>query len=102
MGGGIGSYGPAAYGGPSKGGKGGDWICPNCGDVVFASKPACRKCGTPKAAVPGGKAHVSKPGDWICPNCGDLVFATKEACRKCGTPKPFVDEYAPRYEIQSA
>lgn len=26
----------------------GDWYCPNCGSVVFASRGACFKCGTPK------------------------------------------------------
>lgn len=41
-----------------KGGKGGDmkpgdWICPNCGDHVFARNAACRQCGTAKPANAG-------------------------------------------------
>ena len=28
----------------------GDWICPNCGDLVFASKSACTMCGQVKTA----------------------------------------------------
>lgn len=28
----------------------GDWTCPGCGDLVFGSKPTCRKCGAPKPA----------------------------------------------------
>merc|ERR1712039_213033 len=29
-------------------GKPGDWICPSCGDLVFASKNTCKMCGAPK------------------------------------------------------
>merc|ERR1712194_233094 len=34
--------------------KPGDWSCPTCGDLVFASKSACKMCGTTKqqAGVP--------------------------------------------------
>mmetsp|Transcript_75464 Transcript_75464/g.221254 ORF Transcript_75464/g.221254 Transcript_75464/m.221254 type:complete len:148 (+) Transcript_75464:73-516(+) len=32
-----------------EGGKPGDWTCPNCGDLVFASKDTCRMCGTPRS-----------------------------------------------------
>merc|ERR1719343_164902 len=46
-GGGFGGKG----GGGKDGGKPGDWDCPSCGAMVFASKSSCFKCGTPK---PGG------------------------------------------------
>lgn len=34
----------------------GDWDCPQCGDMNFASRQVCRKCGTPHsfAASAGG------------------------------------------------
>jgi len=41
----------AAYGkGNNQNMKPGDWICPNpaCGDLVFASRSACKLCGTEK------------------------------------------------------
>lgn len=34
--------------GGGKGGKPGDWNCPNCNDLQFARNSECRKCGTPK------------------------------------------------------
>jgi len=48
-GGGGGGYGGGGYGGGNQA-KPGDWVCPNpsCRDLVFASKSACRKCGTTK------------------------------------------------------
>jgi len=64
----------------------GDWTCPSCASVVFASKSACFKCDTPKphGAVLAGE----KPGDWRCPNCMNNCFASKVECFKCRTPKP--------------
>merc|ERR1719446_1512960 len=47
--------------GGSGGGKGkgkerrdGDWDCPNCGKMVFASKEECFSCGEPKPRGGGG------------------------------------------------
>lgn len=49
-GGGGGSYG----GGGGKGvGKPGDWDCPKCGAMNFASRVECFKCGAPKSS--GGR-----------------------------------------------
>jgi len=80
--------------GPTR--RPGDWDCPKCGDLVFASRESCR-CGTPKSGVGGGDAYpgyaapapsaIRRPGDWTCAKCGDLVFASRESCR-CGAPKP--------------
>lgn len=72
--------------------KPGDWTCPSCGDNVFASRMACKMCGTPRPGmVPGMKHPNAKPGDWTCPECFDLVFANKEACR-CGVSKSVATE----------
>eukprot|EP01115_Flamella_aegyptia_P001530 TRINITY_DN12519_c0_g1_i1.p1 TRINITY_DN12519_c0_g1~~TRINITY_DN12519_c0_g1_i1.p1 ORF type:complete len:183 (-),score=31.45 TRINITY_DN12519_c0_g1_i1:23-571(-) len=64
--------------------KPGDWICPNCNDVIFASKSNCRKCNAPK---PNNNAPVLKPGDWKCPKCSDINFGSRNNCRRCNEPK---------------
>merc|ERR1719436_1088404 len=40
-------------GGSSPAAKPGDWICPNCGDLVFARRTECKMCGTPNPGGPG-------------------------------------------------
>eukprot|EP00929_Paragymnodinium_shiwhaense_P086449 TRINITY_DN4696_c0_g1_i1.p1 TRINITY_DN4696_c0_g1~~TRINITY_DN4696_c0_g1_i1.p1 ORF type:complete len:612 (-),score=98.74 TRINITY_DN4696_c0_g1_i1:372-2207(-) len=89
---GAGAYAPPRGGGagpPGARGQPGDWTCPDCGDLVFASKPCCRRCGRtpPEGTGTGGKAAL-RPGDWVCPNCQDLQFARNATCRKCGEPRP--------------
>jgi len=84
--------------------KAGDWHC-SCGELVFASRNACRSCGNTKPGNSynksfnqnsnyngsyggfGGKSSQMKPGDWMC-TCGEHVFGTKDSCRKCGAAKP--------------
>merc|ERR1711871_737177 len=88
----------------------GGWICPNCGDVVFAQHKLCRVCQTAKPGLDdpkeekGGEAKGSSgkdkkgppqftyqmPGDWVCPNlsCQALCFAKRDSCRSCGTQRP--------------
>jgi len=80
----------------------GDWLCPKCGDHVFARNSACRRCQTPRpdgagadgaggAAGGGGGGGGSQralPGDWYCPRCKDLQFARNSQCRMCGCAKP--------------
>lgn len=75
--------------------KPGDWWCPQCGDLVFASKSSCRMCGFDGAYKGKGKGKdkgksgkTQRAGDWSCPSCGDLVFASRNACKMCQTPKP--------------
>eukprot|EP00927_Polykrikos_kofoidii_P066819 TRINITY_DN62380_c0_g1_i1.p1 TRINITY_DN62380_c0_g1~~TRINITY_DN62380_c0_g1_i1.p1 ORF type:complete len:539 (-),score=52.91 TRINITY_DN62380_c0_g1_i1:158-1774(-) len=71
--------------------KPGDWHCPRCRGLVFASRDSCRKCNVrrpPTPAAAPAASSANRPGDWNCPNCNDLVFASKSACRKCGSSKP--------------
>merc|ERR1740121_3113425 len=52
-------FGVGKGGGDKGGGKGiergdGDWDCPACGKMVFASKDECFACGEPKPRGGGG------------------------------------------------
>lgn len=44
--------------------KPGDWMCPGCGDLVFARNDTCRSCNTPRPAGAGigGKKGGGKGG----------------------------------------
>lgn len=64
--------------------KPGDWYCPQCRGLIFASKKMCFKC---KVDRNGQKQNVNKIGDWICKACGDYQFARNSKCRKCNAPK---------------
>lgn len=97
----------------------GDWVCPSCGDHVFARNDNCRRCSTPKPADGGGGGYHQqqafggggggfgggastqnemRPGDWSCPNCGDHVFARNQHCRRCSTARP--DEGGNEQQVQ--
>ena len=73
----------------------GDWTCPQCNEVNFKSRGACRRCSKPRSTVPQSNPTVNastpqivpKPGDWTCPTCKDINFAARTACRKCGQAK---------------
>merc|ERR1712232_44821 len=74
--------------------KPGDRLCPKCGDLVFASKAACKMCHTARPDdsaihIPGAQTRFGmKLGDWTCPNCGDMVFGSRDKCKMCHTRKP--------------
>merc|ERR1712187_148457 len=66
-------------------GKAGDWLCPNCGDLVFASRVECKMCGTSRATW-GKLVEGGKPGDWNCTVCANLNFSYRTNCKQCGAP----------------
>mmetsp|Transcript_37745 Transcript_37745/g.68790 ORF Transcript_37745/g.68790 Transcript_37745/m.68790 type:complete len:271 (-) Transcript_37745:69-881(-) len=74
-----------------KGAKPGDWMCPSCGDLVFARRDTCKMCGFSRGGGGGGggggKQSNAKPGDWMCSACGALVFSYKKQCHNCGAEK---------------
>ena len=57
-----------------------DWKCPDCGNLCFADKKECFKCGK-------WKPPQRKPGDWECEQCHKLNFARRSTCMGCGTAK---------------
>lgn len=67
--------------------KTGDWDCPDCSTVNFASRNECYKCKCYKSK---GKTPEKKKGDWKgdwnC-GCGELNFASRTNCRRCNKPK---------------
>eukprot|EP00931_Biecheleriopsis_adriatica_P019912 TRINITY_DN1343_c0_g1_i2.p1 TRINITY_DN1343_c0_g1~~TRINITY_DN1343_c0_g1_i2.p1 ORF type:complete len:155 (-),score=26.14 TRINITY_DN1343_c0_g1_i2:187-651(-) len=46
---------PRRSGGGGQESRPGDWDCPNCGAMVFASKSECFKCGEPKPGTGRGR-----------------------------------------------
>lgn len=65
-GGDSGGYG----GGGGRGGKPGDWDCPDCSQSNFASRGECFKCGAARPAHLGPPARreprARREGDWDC------------------------------------
>ena len=55
-----------------------DWKC-SCGELVFASKNSCRKCGN---INPRKRQHPYDSNDWKC-KCGEFNFASRKNCRIC-------------------
>eukprot|EP00930_Biecheleria_cincta_P059347 TRINITY_DN45095_c0_g1_i1.p1 TRINITY_DN45095_c0_g1~~TRINITY_DN45095_c0_g1_i1.p1 ORF type:complete len:259 (-),score=36.80 TRINITY_DN45095_c0_g1_i1:248-1024(-) len=62
----------------------GDWVCPECLKVGFASKDKC-SCG---AAKPRDFKQAMRSGDWICASCQELNYDRKTECYKCKAAQP--------------
>ncbi|KAK4478802.1 hypothetical protein RD792_014301 [Penstemon davidsonii] len=92
----------------------GDWSCTNtsCGNVNFAFRGVCNRCGTARPAgasggtMGGGRGRgrgdlggssravgattggLFGPNDWSCPMCGNINWAKRMKCNICNTNKP--------------
>jgi len=86
-----GSEGDRSTGGGVEGNmKPGDWHCPSCKDLNFASRSVCRKCQSPHP-----DHSNARPGDWLCKSCNELNFASRMVCRKCSSPHPRPAQFFP-------
>ncbi|KAL6623316.1 hypothetical protein ACP70R_033195 [Stipagrostis hirtigluma subsp. patula] len=101
----------------------GDWMCPNtsCGNVNFAFRGVCNRCGAARpagvsgagggggrgrgrgsadargssragTAAVGGPPGLFGPNDWPCPMCGNINWAKRTKCNICNTSKPGTSE----------
>ena len=75
---------------PQNFSKPGDWKCQSCGDLNFAARIACRKCGVAKVQPMevDRPPVVVKPGDWKCGSCPEMNFGSRVVCRSCGVARP--------------
>ena len=88
---------PARAPGAPKERRDGDWPCPNasCGNVNFAYRGQCNRCGAARPASAGGGGvgkndkpnGIFGPDDWTCSNCFNVNWARRKKCNECGAPK---------------
>ncbi|KAH7528563.1 hypothetical protein FEM48_Zijuj05G0085300 [Ziziphus jujuba var. spinosa] len=62
--------------------KKGDWNCPKCEFMNFASNRKCLRCREPRL-----KRQLN-PGEWECPSCDFLNYRRNKVCLKCNCNRP--------------
>lgn len=91
---------------PSTTRKYGDWDCPSCCGMNFASRTVCYKCSAPKPNADSkasttvsirnpststvsvlNPSSTRKAGDWSCNSCSALNFAKRSSCYACCASK---------------